>query len=129
MERQPPSSAPSSWWHRIWQSVQRNAASLSGVPFALLYRAVARLLFGQNLMGDAFATLSLAFLGVAPLGVGASAVWFTRSWARTSWGNAILAPWIAIGLGAVVAALFFVEAWICVVMALPILKLAADILR
>ncbi|HMN28571.1 MAG TPA: hypothetical protein PKE45_10500, partial [Caldilineaceae bacterium] len=57
--------------------IRSSAAMLSGVPFGLLYGALARFAFGQNRLTDAFATLSAAFLLAVPVAVGALVVWFT----------------------------------------------------
>jgi hypothetical protein len=105
----------------MWQVFKEYKAILIGLPFALLYGALARLLFGNNLAGDAFATLSIAFLFLVPIAVGALTIWFIEPESRTSWRTAILLPWLSVGIGAVVAGLFFIEAFICIVMALPIL--------
>jgi hypothetical protein len=98
-----------------------------GTPFALLYGAVARLFFGNNLAGDAFATMSIAFLFLVPIAIGALTIWFLEPARRTSWRNAILLPWLSVGIGAIVAGLFVIEAFICVVMALPILLLMSSV--
>jgi hypothetical protein len=103
--------------------IRSSAAMLTGVPFGLLYGALARFAFDQNRLSDAFATLSAAFLLAVPVAVGALAVWFTRGEARTAWLNALVAPSLATLFGALVAGLFLVEAFVCVVMALPVLLL------
>lgn len=109
------------------QMFKQHTAWLTGVPFALLYGAVARIIFGQNLPTDAFVVMSWAFLFLVPVAIGALTVWFTPGQRRTSWTNAFFLPWLSCGIGAAIAGLFFIEAFICVVMALPILFVMSSI--
>jgi hypothetical protein len=97
------------------------AGLLSGIPFAIAYGALARLMFDDRVNGDAFSTLSLAFLVLVPLGVGALAVRLGPPERRTSWLYAAAVSAGACFLGAIVAGLLAIEASICIAMALPIL--------
>lgn len=101
---------------------------LTGVPFGLIYGAVARALFGLGSANDdryssIFTTMSFAFLFFVPLVVGALAVWFSPDAKRTLWTTAFLLPLVAVGLGALMAGILAFEALICIIMALPILLL------
>jgi hypothetical protein len=112
---------------RIKAWLNANRAILAGVPFGLLYGALARLAFNGSLLGEHFATMSLAFLLVVPLAVGVLTVWFSTGEARLAWRTALFLPWLAVGIGGLLVGVFVVEALICVVMALPILFLMSSL--
>ncbi len=104
-----------------------NIRLLTGVPFALLYGTIARMVFRQGAPEDSFVTLSLAFLFLVPLAVGALTIWWSPEPDRRQWRSAIFVPWWACGIAALIVWLFFIEALICVLMALPILLLMSSL--
>jgi hypothetical protein len=98
-----------------------------GLAAAAAYGLAARLLIGTEANGALLGTLTLAFFLFVPLAVGALTIYFAPVQWRHSWLYAGLGPWISCLVFAVLAALFSLEAWICVVMALPIFLVVASI--
>lgn len=97
---------------------------LATVVFSFLaaagYGLFVRLAFANEQLGGLFGTISVGFLFVVPLALGALTVFFAPDRYRASWGYALLAPWVPCLIFGISAALLSLEAWICVVMALPI---------
>ena len=106
---------------------KKYAGFAAGILIGLIYGAVARLMFGGQLPDYYFGTMSVAFLFLAPVAVGALTIWFDAQVRQVSWLAAIFMPWLACGLAALIAGLFFVEALICLVMALPVLCLMGSL--
>jgi hypothetical protein len=105
----------------IRRFLKQHGPILTGIPFGLLYGALARMAFNGTLLGERFVTLTYAFLFLAPVAIGALTIWLARGPGRTSWMTAFFLPWLATGIGGLTTAVLAYEALICVVMALPIL--------
>jgi hypothetical protein len=102
------------------------AGFLSGVPFAVAYGVLARLMFSGAGVGEAlFAPLSAAFLLLVPAVVGALAVWLAPRERRTEWGYALAVSAGACAIAIVITGALAIEALICIVMAAPILMAGA----
>jgi hypothetical protein len=87
---------------------------------AVGYGIFVRLAFTSEQFSDLFGTISIGFLFFTPLALGALTVFFGPDDYRTSWPYFILGPWVPCLIFCAIAAVFTWEAWICVVMALPI---------
>lgn len=109
------------------QRLKSAAGLLAGVPFALLYGLMARVLFGAEEFSTLLATMSLAFLFLVPVGVGALTVQLMPRRRRTSWLAAIMLPWVSLLLAVGVAGLLALEALVCIVMAIPVLLVMGSV--
>ncbi|MDX1523852.1 MAG: hypothetical protein R3264_19650, partial [Anaerolineae bacterium] len=95
---------------------------------AALYGLFIRVAFAlENELAALLAVLSVAFLMVVPLGIGVLTVLFAPAQLYRSWVYAVFGPWIACLIFTGLAAVLTFEAWICVVMAAPILLTASTI--
>lgn len=102
-------------------------ASVVAIFAGVAYGLVTRLAFGAPQFSELFATLSFGFLCLTPFGLGVLTVLLAPADLRTSWLYAIFAPWVGCTLFMVIVAVFTLEAWICLVMALPIFLLMGTI--
>ena len=92
------------------------------------YVAVTRLIFGSaaranSIYSTLYSTFSLGFVFLVPLGLGALTVFLAPKKFRTSLLYAIFVPWASAFTFSVLAAIGFWEAWICIIMAIPIFLL------
>lgn len=93
---------------------------------AIGYGIFVRLAFDIKQFSGLFGTISVGFLFVVPFVLGALTVFFAPK-TRIPWLFAIFAPWGPCLIFAAIAAIFTWEAWICVVMALPIFLVMSTI--
>jgi hypothetical protein len=98
-------------------------AVLAGIAYGI----VTRLAFGSSQFSDLLSTLSFGFLCLTPLALGVITVLLAPAHLRTSWRYAIFVPWIGCTLFMLLVAAFTWEAWICLVMALPIFLLMSTV--
>ena len=98
-----------------------------GVLAAVVYGILARLAFGGDTTNGALGTLTIGFLCLVPLGLGALTVFSASTEQRLSWLYAAFMPLLACAIFVVLVAIFSWEAWICVIMASPILGVASII--
>jgi hypothetical protein len=107
--------------------VRTLASALVGVPIALLYAVLVRLTFSSDKPFSLFlSTMTCGFLFLVPLAIGALTVRLAPSKLRKSLAYAICAPWISILIVAVGSAAFYIEAAICIVMAIPLFLVFAS---
>jgi hypothetical protein len=98
------------------------SSALAGVPIALLYGLLIRLTFAsEKPFSLALSTMTCGFLFIVPIAIGALTVRLAPKELRRSIPYAIFAPWISILLVAVGSIAVYLEAAICVVMAIPLL--------
>lgn len=90
-----------------------------GVVAALAYGLMGEIAF-QNVRDILMGTLSISFLFFLPIGIGALAVRFGPDDLKESWPYGIFAPWAVCTLFGIVIALVAMEAWVCVVIGLPL---------
>ena len=102
--------------YRLW------VAALASVLCATAYGVVTRLAFGSSSLQQLYGTLTLGFLFLSPVALGAIAVAAAPRDLRTSWLYAATMPAVATTLFGLLAIVFSWEVWICVVMALPLLR-------
>lgn len=93
---------------------------LLSIAGAVAYGLFIRLAFASEQLSTLFGTISLGFLVFVPLALGALTVFFAPESYRRSWVYAVFTPLLSCTLFAALAAALSLEAWICVVMALPI---------
>jgi hypothetical protein len=84
------------------------------------YGLFVRLAFGNEAWSGLFGTISIGFLFFVPLALGALTIFFAPAQYQMSGLYVVFAPWAPCLIFAAIAAVFTWEAWICVVMALPI---------
>lgn len=84
------------------------------------YGLFVRLAFGSDQLAALYGTISVGFLFFVPLAVGVATQFFAPAQYRTNWLYAAFAPWAPCFIFSGLAIAFTWEAWICVVMALPI---------
>ena len=101
------------------QPGRMQARPVMAVVAALAYGMMGEILF-QEASDVLLGTLSISFLFLVPVGIGAVTVALLPSYLRTSWPYAIFAPWAVSALLGIVVWFLAREAWICVVMGLPI---------
>lgn len=99
----------------------------ASIAAAVGYGIFVRLAFGSEQLAGLFGTISIGFLFLAPLALGVVTVYFLPPDFRTKWPAAIFAPWIPCLIFAGLAAALTWEAWICVVMALPIFVVMSSV--
>ncbi len=110
------------------QNLKALLGIFSGVPFALLYGALARIVFGASKGNDTlFTTMTIAFLFLVPIAVGALTVFLAPAKYRTSLPHALLMPLLSSLIALVVVTVLAWEALICIVMALPIVVAMATL--
>lgn len=91
------------------------------------YGLFVRLAFGSEQFSTFFGTVSVGFLFFVPLAIGVLTQFFAPTRYRTNWLYAIFAPWIPCFIFSALAVAFTWEAWVCVVMALPIFFVMASV--
>lgn len=91
------------------------------------YGLCVRLAFGSEQFAGLFGTLSVGFLFFMPLAIGGLTQFFAPARYRTNWLYAIFAPWIPCLIFSGLAIVLTWEAWVCVVMALPIFFVMATV--
>lgn len=107
--------------------VRTLASALVGVPIASLYALLVRLTFSSDKPFSLFlSTMTCGFLFLVPLAIGALTVRLAPSNLRKSPAYAICAPWISIIIVAVGSAALYIEATICIVMAIPLFLVFAS---
>jgi hypothetical protein len=84
------------------------------------YGVVVRLAFTSEEYADLLGTISVGFLFFVPLAIGALTQFIAPAQYRTDWRYAAFVPWLPCAIFATLAVVLTWEAWICVVMALPI---------
>jgi hypothetical protein len=95
-------------------------SALVGVPIALLYGWLVRLTFTSGKTTVDLSPLTCGFLFVVPLAMGALTVWLAPKELRGSYPYAIFMPWISVFIAAAGSIAMYLEAVICVLMALPL---------
>ena len=95
----------------------------AGVAYGLTTRAA----FGLQELSAVFGTLSAGFLCLTPFALGALTVFFAPAHYRRSWFYAGFMPWLSCALFVTLAAIFTWEAWICLLMAAPILAVMSSV--
>ncbi|MGH9878567.1 MAG: hypothetical protein ACRD5H_13090, partial [Nitrososphaerales archaeon] len=92
-----------------------------GVPIALLYGLLVRLTFTSDKpFSLALSTMTCGFLFIVPIAIGALTVRLAPNELRRSIPYAIFAPWVSIFIVAIASVAVYLEAAICVVMAIPL---------
>lgn len=91
--------------------------SIVGVVAAVVYGALTRFIFGQH--SEILGSLSLSFFLFTPPALGFLTVLLATDKQKSSFGYMIFAPWISCTICVVLAGVFAVEAWFCIVLALP----------
>jgi len=96
-------------------------SALVGVPIALLYGLLVRLTFAsEKPLSLALSTMTCGFLFIVPIAIGALTVRLAPKELRRSIPYAIFAPWLSIFIVAIGSVAVYLEAAICVVMAIPL---------
>ncbi len=111
----------------LWQWLRPALASVLAVLAGIAYGLLTRVAFGSSQFSDLFTTLSLGFLCLTPFALGVVTGLLAPTHLRTHWAYAIFTPWVACSLFMLLVAVFSMEAWICVLMALPIFWVMATI--
>lgn len=96
-----------------------SASAYAAGPAALLYGILATLTF-QARPNNLLSTMTVCFIFFLPCAIGAITVAFAPMRYKTSWKYGILVPIIPCTLLGIIAAFLAWEAWVCVVMALPV---------
>ncbi len=110
------------------ESRSRRISALASGVILLFYAGFFRWAFAEPGMADAGGVVSLSFICSVPFACGAISVAIARWSGNDGWLNpAIFGPCIALLLGLVICIVFKIEAMICVIMAAPILFVAAII--
>jgi hypothetical protein len=97
----------------------------AGVLAALVYGALTRLIFAQNTPD--IGTLSVSFVLLVPPVLGFLTVIFATESQKKSWKFFLFMPWLSCGLCMLIAGIFLLEAWFCIVLAAPLWLLLASI--
>ncbi len=100
---------------------------LIGLGAGVAYGLTTRAAFGLQELSAVFGTLSAGFLCLTPFALGALTVFFAPAHYRRSWFYAGFMPWLSCALFVTLAAIFTWEAWICLVMAAPILAVMSSV--
>ena len=91
------------------------------------YGLFVRLAFGSEQFSTLFGTVSIGFLFVVPAAIGGLTQYFALPHYRTHWLYAFFAPWAPCFIFSGLAVALSWEAWICVVMALPLFFMMSTI--
>lgn len=91
------------------------------------YGLFVRLAFGSEQFSTLFGTVSIGFLFVVPAAIGGLTQYFALPHYRTNWLYAFFAPWAPCFIFSGLAVALSWEAWICVVMALPLFFIMSTI--
>lgn len=92
----------------------------SGLPIALIYALIVRLTFTTKEFSTLFATMTCGFLFLVPLAIGALTIRLAPDKYRKSVPYAIFMPWTSIFIVSFGSGVLYFEAFICILMALPI---------
>ena len=95
-------------------------AALAGVPIALLYALLVRLTFAANNSSLLLSTMTCGFLFIVPIAMGAITVKLAPIESRRSIAYAIFAPWLSVFIVAVGSIALYLEAAVCILMAVPL---------
>ncbi len=95
-------------------------STFSGLPIALLYALLVRLVFANKDFSFLFATMTSGFLVLVPLAIGSLTIMLAPTEFRKSILYAIFMPWLSILIVAIGSIVLAFEAAICILMALPI---------
>ena len=90
-----------------------------------IYGLCVRLAFGSEQFSELFGTMSVAFLFITPMAIGAVTQFFAPDPLRTNFIYAFFAPWVPCLIFTGLAVLFTLEAWICMVIVLPVFFIMA----
>ncbi len=101
------------------QAGQVRTGAVAGLMAALAYGATGEVLF-QKLDEFLIGTLSISFLVLVPMGIGVLTVKFAPDAQKGSWPYAVFAPWLVCLVLGLVVTVLAMEAWVCVLMALPL---------
>lgn len=93
---------------------------LFSLVMAAGYGLFVRLAFNSEQYAQLFGTISVGFLFIVPLVIGALTQFFAPAQHRKNWLYAVFMPWVSCLIFAVLAIVLSLEAWICVLMALPV---------
>ena len=102
-------------------------SALVGVPIALLYALLVRLTFAADEFSLFLGTMTCGFLFLVPLAIGALTVRFAPIELRRSLAYVIVGPWISIFIVAIGSAALYLEAAICIMMAVPLFMVFASV--
>lgn len=105
---------------RDWRWVRQLLPLLAGVPVAVLYALLAFLVMSMRGTPDFLETMTIGFLFLVPMVMGALTVWLSPPEARRSTRYVVIAPWVSVIVTAVAVTVLALEAFICVLIALPI---------
>lgn len=103
------------------QARVKPSLSTSGAVF---YGLLAYAVFQQQ--SDVFNLITIGFIFLVPFVLGVITMYFRRGYCHSIW-HKLLTPWIACVLFVAVLAFAGWEAWICMVMALPVLLAASSV--
>jgi uncharacterized membrane protein len=95
-------------------------SALVGVPIALLYGLLVRLTFASDSTWLVLSTMTCGFLFIVPIAIGALTVRLAPKEFRSSTSYAIFTPWVSIFIVALGSIAVYLEAAICILMALPL---------
>lgn len=96
-------------------------STFAGVPVALLYGLLVRLTFSSDKPYSlVLSTMTCGFLFIVPIVIGALTIRLAPIELRSSIPYAIFTPWISIFIVAIGSVAVYLEAAICVVMAIPL---------
>jgi hypothetical protein len=90
----------------------------AGVIAALIYGGLTRLAFAQN--SEIFGTLSISFIVLVPPVLGFLTVILATDTQKASWKYIVVMPWVSCGVCMVLAAVFLLEFWFCIALAIPL---------
>ena len=92
-------------------------------PGAIFYGLLAYIIFQQQ--SDIFGLITIGFIFLVPFVLGVITMYFRRGYCHSTW-HKILTPWFSCIAFIAVLALMGWEAWICLVMALPVLLVTSS---
>jgi hypothetical protein len=93
-------------------------------PGAVFYGLLVYVAFQQQ--SDAFSLITIGFIFIVPLVLGVITMYLRRGYCHRTW-HKILTPWISCVAFIAILALLGWEAWICLMMALPVLFVTSSV--
>lgn len=104
---------------------RKYASLITGIVAAVIYGVITRFVFGRN--SSAIGSLSVSFFLFVPPALGFMTVHLATPEQKRSWAYMIFAPWLSCLACVIVAGLFALEAWFCIILALPLFLCLASI--
>lgn len=104
--------------------LKQHISILAGIIAAIAYGAVAYFIFDEEYSGSIL--LSVGFFVFTPPILGFLTVLLASTEEKSSWTFTIFAPWLSCLICIFLAGLFSLEAWFCILLALPLFLILAS---